>query len=396
MCDRRNTIVYSFDQRSPKINAFQIHEWLYEKAQLREDDIRVIQIDGPFRKVYVKFVNNESMVRIIQNGQSDLEFLHENGEISKVTMEVAGIGTRRVRITTLPPEITDTQIKNALAIYGEIQTIQEEVWSNTYRFKVKTGVRLIDMGIRKHIPSHIKIEGHRALISYEGQPMTCFRCNEQGHQANTCPRRTITGSQHNKRDGNTWAEKVRQGSETAMHITHNDNTEMESPKNIEERQMKKQQPRHSEQQENVAQDPMEMEESKIPPTEETPVNPKAKHTENKITQLTQDKGNYTPPNTQESRTNLPKWSDLLTNDSEDELDRDLDKQGKKKREKSTSPKEDEKRTDEDDTDNSIVATSKLTKTQSPKHPKKLKVERATSTSREKTRNGSRLKKPYPK
>jgi len=65
MCERQNTIVFSFDIRSPRVNAFQIHEWLHDKVVIRENDIRVIQIDGPLRKVYVKFVNAEHMMRIM-------------------------------------------------------------------------------------------------------------------------------------------------------------------------------------------------------------------------------------------------------------------------------------------------------------------------------------------
>ena len=50
MCDRQNTLVFSFDIRSPRINAFQIHEWLDENFHIKEDEIRVIQIDCPLRK----------------------------------------------------------------------------------------------------------------------------------------------------------------------------------------------------------------------------------------------------------------------------------------------------------------------------------------------------------
>jgi len=141
MCDRHNTIVCSFDLRSPRINAFQIHEWLYETAHLKEV-ISVIQIDGPLRKVYVKFVNNESMMRAFQLIECDLEFHHENREISKVTIEITGVGTRHVRVSTLPPEVTAAQITNAISIYGEVKKVHEEVWFHAYRFKVKMGVRL--------------------------------------------------------------------------------------------------------------------------------------------------------------------------------------------------------------------------------------------------------------
>jgi len=63
-----------FDVRSPRINAFQIHEWLYETVRLTEGDVRVIQIDGPVRKMCVKFVNSERMMRVLQPIQGDLNF----------------------------------------------------------------------------------------------------------------------------------------------------------------------------------------------------------------------------------------------------------------------------------------------------------------------------------
>ena len=50
MCDRQNTLVCSFDLRSPRINAFQIHEWLYETVRLTEDDVRVIKLMAPYEK----------------------------------------------------------------------------------------------------------------------------------------------------------------------------------------------------------------------------------------------------------------------------------------------------------------------------------------------------------
>ena len=108
MCDRQNTLVCSFDLCSPRINAFQIHEWLYEMVHITEDVVRVIQIDGLLRKVYVKFVNAECMMCVFQPIQGDLDFDHDNSEISKVTIEIAGVGTRRVRVSTLPPEVTET------------------------------------------------------------------------------------------------------------------------------------------------------------------------------------------------------------------------------------------------------------------------------------------------
>jgi len=97
--------------RSPKINAFQIHEWLHDTLRLNEDDIRVIQIDGTLRKVYIKFVDSGRMMRGLQPIQVDLEFYHETGEIPKMTVEIAGVGIRRVRVSIFPPEVTEDQVK---------------------------------------------------------------------------------------------------------------------------------------------------------------------------------------------------------------------------------------------------------------------------------------------
>jgi len=93
-------------------------------------------------------------------------------------------------------------------MYGDIKQIQDEVSSQAYRFRVKIGVRLVDIGMKKHIPSHINTEGHRALIAYEGQPMTCFRCNEQGHQQHECPRRRTSASYQTNQSLDTWANVV--------------------------------------------------------------------------------------------------------------------------------------------------------------------------------------------
>jgi len=81
MCDIQNTLVFSFDIYTPSINAFQIHEWLDETVHIKEDEVRVIQTDGPLRKEYVKFISSESMMRVLQHIQGDINFHHVNGEI---------------------------------------------------------------------------------------------------------------------------------------------------------------------------------------------------------------------------------------------------------------------------------------------------------------------------
>ena len=89
MSDRLNTILCGFDPRSPRINAFHIHECIYENLHIAEESIRMIQVDGPRRRVYIKFTDEEMMNKIIQNTEGQLSFRHDNGEISKVFIEFA-------------------------------------------------------------------------------------------------------------------------------------------------------------------------------------------------------------------------------------------------------------------------------------------------------------------
>jgi len=57
MSDRLNTIECGFDPRTPRINAFHIHEWIYENPHIAEEYIRMMQVDGLQRRFYIKFTD---------------------------------------------------------------------------------------------------------------------------------------------------------------------------------------------------------------------------------------------------------------------------------------------------------------------------------------------------
>jgi hypothetical protein len=68
------------------------------------------------------------------------EYKHDNGEISQVEITIAGMGSKRVSIANLPPEISDGTVRYAFSNCGEIQDIQEERWSKAYRYSVSNGI----------------------------------------------------------------------------------------------------------------------------------------------------------------------------------------------------------------------------------------------------------------
>ena len=181
MAERQYTLVCAFDMHSPRISAYDIHEWIYVTMCLQESEVAMVQIDGTGRQVYIKFRDPNRMYDILRTTNVQGEFRHANGEISKARIEEVGLGIRRVRMANIPPEISDRTIKMGLNRYGEVKEVKEENWSRAYRYPVANGIRIATIRLSQHIASHILIAGYRTLISYEGQPSTCYGCNEIGH-----------------------------------------------------------------------------------------------------------------------------------------------------------------------------------------------------------------------
>jgi hypothetical protein len=125
-----------------------------------------------------------------------------------VYIDMAGTGTRRIRLANLPPEVSDRTIWEVLTVYEEVKEINKEFWSNAYRYPVSNGIRTAIVHLKKHLPSHVVIAGIRVLIFYDGQPPTCYACNEQGHLFQNCPRCRTTDGPTDKQQEHSWANVV--------------------------------------------------------------------------------------------------------------------------------------------------------------------------------------------
>jgi hypothetical protein len=193
---------------SPKMTACDVHEWIYDTLRLPEEEVRMIQIDGTKRQVYIKLAEQKAAMNLLQTTARQADCKHHNGEITKVTINMAGMGNKRIRIANLPPEIPENAVKTALTPYGTVTDIREEKWARTYRYVVANGIRQVMMSLTKHIPSHLTIEGHRVLISYEGQRTTCYGCGEIGHLYPSCPKRQPMTAETQTRQPNTYASTV--------------------------------------------------------------------------------------------------------------------------------------------------------------------------------------------
>ena len=127
--ERQNIVVCSLDPKSPRISAIDIHEWVFEQLHLPENVVTMVQIDGTRRQVYIKFTDFLYLQDLPHSTTGQSEYKHDNGEISQVKIEMTGMGTRRVRLATLPPETSDEAVSFSFYQYGEIKEMQREIWS---------------------------------------------------------------------------------------------------------------------------------------------------------------------------------------------------------------------------------------------------------------------------
>jgi hypothetical protein len=130
---------------------------------------------------------------------------------------------------SLPPEVKDATLRDAMAKYGEVRVITSENWSEQYRYPVSNGVRLVQLNLKQHIPSHMYIAGNRVFITYEGQNATCYNCNEQGHMSQECPYKPSSHPPPPTSQEGTWASIVKQ---SASRQTNEMLSEMSNNNNV--------------------------------------------------------------------------------------------------------------------------------------------------------------------
>ena len=105
MAERHNTIVCTFDPTSPCITEYDIHEWIHQVLRIPEHTVSMIQIDGTKRQIYIKLIDNVYVQALLREANGQAEYKHHNGVLSIANIAMAGMGTKRVRIANLPPEV---------------------------------------------------------------------------------------------------------------------------------------------------------------------------------------------------------------------------------------------------------------------------------------------------
>jgi hypothetical protein len=123
VAERLNTVVCTFDPASPRLTAYDIHEWLHAELRIPETQVSMIQIDGIKRQVFIKMVDKDSMHTELRDTCGQAEYKYPSGEVFMVNIDMAGIGTKRIRIANLPPEVHNGTVHEALAPFGKVLNI---------------------------------------------------------------------------------------------------------------------------------------------------------------------------------------------------------------------------------------------------------------------------------
>ena len=134
---RKNTIQVQFQQNATRPSAMEVHNFIENKLQLNEDQIDTIQLVAQDRFIYIKVTSVTIMQRILnQYTNEEIAFTYGNGEITKVSVDIAIGNLITVRVFDLPPEVPDEILKAKLQLYGTVHDIRKEKWSQQYNLKV--------------------------------------------------------------------------------------------------------------------------------------------------------------------------------------------------------------------------------------------------------------------
>ena len=129
MAERHNKIACYFDPSSPHITAYDIHEWIHATLRIEEHKVCMIQIDGIKRQVFIKLVDKESLHDLLSEMGGRAEYNYPTGELSIVSIDMAGMGTKRIRVGSLPPKVPKDMLRTTLALFGKVLDVQTETWS---------------------------------------------------------------------------------------------------------------------------------------------------------------------------------------------------------------------------------------------------------------------------
>lgn len=185
---RKNTLKMVFGNAAKVPAHVDVLRFTANVLKIPATDVHSIYRDENDRCFYVKFLDEPTFVEFTGRIEEQYRFVHSDGQVAVVKLEVASRLFRYVRIFNLPPEIEEKDISAVLSQFGTIRQHVRERYPTEYGYTVYSGVRGVHMEIAKEIPPNLYIGHFKARLYYEGLKNRCFYCKLEGHIKVNCPK----------------------------------------------------------------------------------------------------------------------------------------------------------------------------------------------------------------
>ena len=116
-----------------------------------------------------------------------------------------------LRVSWLPIWESSQGIKDDLIMFADVHSIAHETIDG-----IMTGVRIVNITVRENdipkIPYCVRVNRHFGLVTMQGRPPKCFKCEGIGHIQSEYPYEITSVNPRNRRPVNaSWANVVKYG-----------------------------------------------------------------------------------------------------------------------------------------------------------------------------------------
>ena len=157
MLERHNTIVCTFEQTSPRITAFDIHDCIHDVLRIIEHTLNMIETGSTERQIYKYLIDKARLQALLWDKKGEAEYKHHTGELSLVSIAEACMGTKCVHIANIPPEVSNDALEVSLATLGTVMSIIVEICWKIYRYSMVNGIRQFTIKLSRLITTHLTV-----------------------------------------------------------------------------------------------------------------------------------------------------------------------------------------------------------------------------------------------
>lgn len=182
---RENTFRIDFSNIPKKPSFKEVHSFVARELGLSRENVQRIQISHVYACAFVQTVDAATAEQIVKHHDNKHEYeCNKKKYRLRIFMED---GCTQVKLHDLSSDVSDEQITQHMAQYGDVVSIHELVWSDDYEFSgLFTGIRLVRMVLKQQVKSYINIGGECTYVTYSGQRATCRHCGEYIHTGIPC------------------------------------------------------------------------------------------------------------------------------------------------------------------------------------------------------------------